>query len=101
MTAQGELAFSEPGRLQLAESPAGDLPSASVTLPPQGTPLREIERLAIIEALKMSKWVQKDAAELLSISPRKLNYKIKKLGVEYPPGIRRQGRAPDKTTTSE
>ena len=41
-----------------------------------------------IEALKMSNWVQKDAAELLSISPRVMNYKIKTLGIEFPRGRR-------------
>ena len=39
-------------------------------IPPTGIPLEDIERHALIEALKMSNWVQKDAAELLSISPR-------------------------------
>jgi hypothetical protein len=37
----------------------------------------------------MSKWVQKDAAALLHISPRVMNYKIKVLGIEIP----RKGRA--------
>ena len=37
-----------------------------------------------IEALKMANWVQKDAAELLSISPRVMNYKIKTLGIDFP-----------------
>ena len=46
----------------------------------------EIERQAIIEALKMSNWVQKDAAELLAISPRVMNYKIKTLGIDYSRG---------------
>jgi hypothetical protein len=32
--------------------------------------------------------VQKDAAELLSISPRVMNYKIKTLGIEFPRGRR-------------
>ena len=32
----------------------------------------------------MSNWVQKDAAELLSISPRVMNYKIKTLGIDLP-----------------
>ena len=40
------------------------------------------------EALKMSNWVQKDAAELLAISPRVMNYKIKTLGIEFPRGRR-------------
>ena len=36
----------------------------------------------------MSNWVQKDAAELLSISPRVMNYKIKTLGIDFPRGRR-------------
>ena len=57
-------------------------------IPPTGIPLEDIERHALIEALKMSNWVQKDAAELLSISPRVMNYKIKTLGIEFPRGRR-------------
>jgi DNA-binding NtrC family response regulator len=55
-----------------------------VRIPPTGIPLEEIERRALIEALKMSNWVQKDAAELLAISPRVINYKIKTLKIEFP-----------------
>src|SRR4051812_3673141 len=61
-----------------------------VKIPPTGIPLEEVERLALIEALKMSNWVQKDAAELLAISPRVMNYKIKTLGIEFPRGRRAQ-----------
>ena len=50
-----------------------------VKIPPTGIPLEDVERHALVEALKMSNWVQKDAAELLSISPRVMNYKIKML----------------------
>jgi DNA-binding NtrC family response regulator len=61
-----------------------------VRIPPTGIPLEEVERCALVEALKMSNWVQKDAAELLSISPRVMNYKIKTLGIEFPRGRRAQ-----------
>jgi DNA-binding NtrC family response regulator len=57
---------------------------SAVKIPPTGIALEEIERQALIEALKMSNWVQKDAAELLSISPRVMNYKIKTLSIEMP-----------------
>src|SRR5213592_1078771 len=67
--------------------PSGES-SPVVKIPPTGIALEEIERQAIIEALKMSNWVQKDAAELLSISPRVMNYKIKTLAIEYPRGRR-------------
>jgi Nif-specific regulatory protein len=64
--------------------------SAVVKIPPTGIPLEDIERYALVEALKMSNWVQKDAAELLSISPRVMNYKIKTLGIDFPRGRRAQ-----------
>jgi DNA-binding NtrC family response regulator len=75
------------GDLHLGETPApgadGSAPSI-VRIPPTGVPLLEIERAALVEALKISNWVQKDAAELLSISPRVINYKIRTLGIELP-----------------
>ena len=81
--------------LRLGEVPTsgGRDQSPIVKLPPTGIPLDDIERYAIVEALKMSNWVQKDAAELLSISPRVMNYKIKTLGIEFPRG-RRAAPAP-------
>jgi Nif-specific regulatory protein len=68
--------------------PSGES-SPVVKIPPTGIALEEIERQAIVEALKMSNWVQKDAAELLAISPRVMNYKIKTLGIDYTRGGRR------------
>ncbi|MFZ5810574.1 MAG: sigma-54-dependent transcriptional regulator [Thermodesulfobacteriota bacterium] len=46
--------------------------------------LEESERIAIIRALEKSGWVQKDAAPLLGVSRRALNYKIQKYGIEIP-----------------
>src|SRR5262249_38527734 len=62
--------------------------AAVVKIPPTGIALEDIERNALVEALKMSNWVQKDAAERLSISPRVMNYKIKAVGIEFPRGRR-------------
>jgi transcriptional regulator with PAS, ATPase and Fis domain len=50
----------------------------------EGTLLREHEKLLIVDALKKCNWVQKDAAELLGISGRVINYKIKKFGISIP-----------------
>ncbi len=61
----------------------GDHPRV-VSLPAAGVPLQEIEKQAVTEALRMTSWVQKDAAELLGISPRVINYKIKILGIQIP-----------------
>jgi len=78
--------------LRLGETPAAGNGRGEhgtvVKIPPAGIPLEDIERHALVEALKMSNWVQKDAAELLSISPRVMNYKIKTLGIEFPRGRR-------------
>ena len=43
--------------------------ASAVKIPPTGIALEEIERQALVEALKMSNWVQKDAAELLQHQP--------------------------------
>lgn len=51
--------------------------SLGIKLPPTGIRLDDLERNTIIEALKMTNWVQKDAAELLGVSRRVLNYKVK------------------------
>jgi Nif-specific regulatory protein len=79
--------------LHLGDQPttteAGEL-APVVKLPPTGIALEDIERQALIEALKMSNWVQKDAAELLHISPRVINYKIKTLRIHLPRGRRRE-----------
>jgi transcriptional regulator with GAF, ATPase, and Fis domain len=75
------------GQGETVSGPSGDR-APVVRVPPTGIPLEEIERQAVVEALKMSNWVQKDAAELLGISPRVMNYKIKILGIEIPRGRR-------------
>ncbi|MFZ5426225.1 MAG: sigma-54-dependent transcriptional regulator [Thermodesulfobacteriota bacterium] len=46
--------------------------------------LDESEKQAIIRALEKSGWVQKDAAPLLGVSKRALNYKIQKYAIEIP-----------------
>ena len=73
--------------LRLGETIAvGGNPASTpaVRVPPTGIALEDIERQALVEALKMCNWVQKDAADLLHISPRVINYNIKTLGIEIP-----------------
>jgi transcriptional regulator with GAF, ATPase, and Fis domain len=91
--------------LRLGETPGAgssgrDQTSTVVKIPPTGIPLEDVERAALIEALKMSNWVQKDAAELLSISPRVMNYKIKTLGIEFPRGRRAAPLAAETTVAA-
>jgi DNA-binding NtrC family response regulator len=43
--------------------------------------LEFLERQALLEALKRSNWVQKEAAKLLGVSSRVMNYKVAKHGI--------------------
>jgi DNA-binding NtrC family response regulator len=52
-------------------------------LPSAGLALEEIQRAAILEALERTGWVQKEAAALLRVSRRKLNYMIQRMGIRH------------------
>ena len=89
LLAEGRAIAADDLRLGETPTPGNSREHAPVVrIPPTGIPLDDVERFALIEALKMSNWLQKDAAELLSISPRVMNYKIKTLGIEFPRGRR-------------
>ena len=89
LMSEGPLVTSADLRLgELSTTHASGDAAPVVKIPPTGIPLEEIERQALVEALRMSNWVQKDAAELLAISPRVMNYKIKTLGIDFARGRR-------------
>lgn len=46
--------------------------------------LKEAERRLIVEALEKANWVQKEAAKLLGISQRAINYKIQVFQISHP-----------------
>jgi len=52
--------------------------------PGRAMSLEEKEKEMILETLADSLWIQKDTAIRLGISPRALNYKIKKFGITHP-----------------
>lgn len=64
------------------------LPKVNVISPPE-EPSRYLrlsedqERDLIYQALEKNLWIQKDAAKELGITPRALNYRIKKLGITH------------------
>jgi DNA-binding NtrC family response regulator len=60
-------------------------------LPAEGLSLRDAERDLVIAALERCGWVQKDAAKLLRISRRKLNYMIQKMGITHSSWRRNRG----------
>ena len=53
-------------------------------MPAEGVSLREVERELVKEALERTGFVQKDAAELLQVSRRKLNYMVQRMGITHP-----------------
>jgi transcriptional regulator with GAF, ATPase, and Fis domain len=63
-------------------------------IPPEGISLREVERQLVIAALRRSDFVQKDAARLLGITRRKLNYMIQRMEITHPSWRRNRGTDP-------
>jgi DNA-binding NtrC family response regulator len=63
------------------ESGAG---AVQLRLPPSGINLEDLEKQAILEALRVNNWVQKDAAKFLGISSRVMNYKVAKYEIKNP-----------------
>jgi len=56
--------------------------------------LEAMERALVQEALRRSRWVQKDAAKLLGVTRRKLNYMIARMGLTHPTWRRHRGTPP-------
>jgi DNA-binding NtrC family response regulator len=70
------------GRMLTPEK--GSVGDKQITLPAGGVNLEEVERSFVQQALEHSGWVQKEAAKLLGVSSRVLNYKIKRFGMTHP-----------------
>jgi DNA-binding NtrC family response regulator len=66
------------------QSRGGEAEDRIVRLPPNGVSLKAIERDALLQALQRTRWVQKDAAAHLDISPRVMHYKLKTHGITPP-----------------
>ncbi len=77
-----------------AELPQDVVAAPLVRLPPEGVDLRDVERELLLQALERSGWVQKEAARLLRMSRRKLNYRIRLLGIRHPSWRRNRGFSP-------
>ncbi|MCI0418264.1 MAG: sigma-54 dependent transcriptional regulator [Acidobacteria bacterium] len=77
LMAESNLIGVEDLSLNSSKGDASSIDALGIKIPPCGIKLEDLERNTIIEALKMTNWVQKDAAELLGVSRRVLNYKVK------------------------
>ncbi len=73
----------------------GDLPGIGwqASLTPQGMRLEGVERGLVLEALRRTGYVQKEAAQLLGVSRRKLNYMIQRMHITHPSWRRNRSRA--------
>jgi DNA-binding NtrC family response regulator len=83
----GEGPWVEPADLGLPQQrqrEGSDAGSGLVRLPEKGIDYRSVERALIVAALERTGWVQKDAAVLLRMSRRRLNYRIRRLGISHP-----------------
>jgi DNA-binding NtrC family response regulator len=63
-----------------ARNPEGN---GQLILPEDGVDLDELEKSFVLQALERSDFVQKEAAKLLNVSSRVLNYKIKQYGITH------------------
>jgi len=83
LLSEGDMITSEDLNLFFAhESTLGE--EERLKLPNSGIRLEDAERDLILQALERCGWVQKDAARLLGVSSRALNYKIKRFGFTHP-----------------
>jgi DNA-binding NtrC family response regulator len=83
--------------LALGDASAGEAAGWRPELPAGGVDLREVERELVLEALRRVGWVQKEAAALLGVSRRKLNYMVQRMGITHP-SWRRNRPARDAST---
>jgi DNA-binding NtrC family response regulator len=65
-------------------SEEANVASLNLRLPPTGIKLEDLEKQAILEALRINNWIQKDAARFLGVSSRVMNYKVAKYEIKYP-----------------
>ena len=70
--------------LNLHTQHSTNVTSLNLRLPPTGIELEELEKQAILEALRINNWVQKEAAKFLGISSRVMNYKVAKYEIKNP-----------------
>jgi len=63
-----------------------DLSAPTMTVPPEGLPMKDVvqefQKQLIVDALRKSNWVQKEAAKLLDVKPTTLNEMIKRHGIK-------------------
>jgi len=72
-----------PEDLSLPFKPEIKASETAIRIPAGGLKWEDVERDLILQALSMCGWVQKEAARILGLSTRVLNYKIKQFGITH------------------
>jgi DNA-binding NtrC family response regulator len=80
----GENDLLDPSDIQLPGDETSGIPSSVLS----GKVLKDLEKEAVLEALRKTDLIQKDAAKLLGISKRVIHYKIQQFGIKHPKWIR-------------
>jgi len=70
--------------LSISEAVYADAGELGLELPPGGVSLEAVEKELVVAALRRTGFVQKEAAGLIRVSPRKLNYMIQRMGITHP-----------------
>ena len=65
------------------QEPSNGKGGFSVHIPDGGISLEEVEQKLIMQALNQANWIQKDAASMLKVTSRVLNYKVKRFGITH------------------
>jgi two-component system response regulator AtoC len=84
----------EASDVDVSEAPEG-VPEAAGPGAATGMSMQAVERSLVLSALARAGFVQKDAAQLLGVSRRKLNYMVQRMGITHPSW--RRNRTPDGT----
>jgi DNA-binding NtrC family response regulator len=74
-------------RIEVSDVEVADAPApagCAAAAPSRGLSMREAERALVLAALARAGFVQKDAAQLLGVSRRKLNYMVQRMGITHP-----------------
>jgi transcriptional regulator with GAF, ATPase, and Fis domain len=74
-------------RIEVSDVDVSDAPApeeSTAANQSRGLSMREAERALVLAALARAGFVQKDAAQLLGVSRRKLNYIVQRMGITHP-----------------
>jgi DNA-binding NtrC family response regulator len=82
LMADGEAVTAEDPSLPFKPESKGK--KSSLRIPAGGLRWEEMEKDLLLQALSMNGWVQKEAAKILGLSTRVLNYKVKHFGITHP-----------------